>query len=75
MENYYQDLLANETNSGNNTDQKSFQSDSKSSTTESVCGPEKWKGQIEKVVPCVVFRILYYFLQQLLLPFCLVLLV
>lgn len=49
MENYYQDLLANETNSGNNTEQQSFQSDSKGSTTESICEPEKWKGQIEKV--------------------------
>ncbi|XWS56490.1 hypothetical protein CRYUN_Cryun09bG0089700 [Craigia yunnanensis] len=51
VENYYQDLLANETNSGNTTDQKSFQSHSKGSTTESICGPEKWKGQIEKDLP------------------------
>ncbi|XWS66099.1 hypothetical protein CRYUN_Cryun05aG0171400 [Craigia yunnanensis] len=51
VENYYQYLLANEINSGNNTDQKSFQSDSKGSTTESICGPEKWKGQIEKDLP------------------------
>ncbi|MBA0871557.1 hypothetical protein Goshw_027467 [Gossypium schwendimanii] len=50
VENYYQDLLANETNCGNNTEQQSLQSDSKGSTTESIGGPEKWKGQIEKVV-------------------------
>ncbi|PPR89610.1 hypothetical protein GOBAR_AA31070 [Gossypium barbadense] len=48
VENYYQNLLANETNSGNNTNQKSYQSDGKGSATKSACGPEKWKGQIEK---------------------------
>ncbi|KAG8480477.1 hypothetical protein CXB51_024653 [Gossypium anomalum] len=51
VENYYQDLLANETNCGNNTEQQSLQSDSKGSTTESIGGPEKWKGQIEKDLP------------------------
>ncbi|XP_022765289.1 TBC1 domain family member 8B-like isoform X2 [Durio zibethinus] len=51
VENYYQDLLANETNSGNNTEQQSFQSDSKGLFTKSLCGPEKWKGQIEKDLP------------------------
>ncbi|XP_039037406.1 ecotropic viral integration site 5 protein homolog isoform X2 [Hibiscus syriacus] len=51
VEKYYQDLLANETNSGNNNEQQSLQSDSKGSTTEPVCGPEKWKGQIEKDLP------------------------
>ncbi|XVF83363.1 hypothetical protein PTKIN_Ptkin16aG0480200 [Pterospermum kingtungense] len=51
VENYYKDLLANETNSGNKTEQESFQSDSKGSTKESICGPEKWKGQIEKDLP------------------------
>ncbi|KAL4339145.1 hypothetical protein GQ457_08G011090 [Hibiscus cannabinus] len=51
VENYYQDLLANETNTANNTDQKSHQSDSKGSTTESRRGHEKWKGQIEKDLP------------------------
>ncbi|KAA3454072.1 gtpase-activating protein [Gossypium australe] len=48
VENYYQNLLANETNSGNNTNQNSYQSDGKVSATKSACGPEKWKGQIEK---------------------------
>ncbi|MBA0873666.1 hypothetical protein Goshw_005487, partial [Gossypium schwendimanii] len=48
VENYYQNLLANETNSGDNTNQKSYQSDGKGSATRSACGPEKWKGQIEK---------------------------
>ncbi|TYG85042.1 hypothetical protein ES288_A13G021300v1 [Gossypium darwinii] len=51
VENYYQNLLANETNSGNNTNQKSYQSDGKGSATKSACGPEKWKGQIEKDLP------------------------
>ncbi|KAK8555057.1 hypothetical protein V6N13_103787 [Hibiscus sabdariffa] len=51
VENYYKDLLANETNSGNNTEKQSLQYDSKGSTTEPVCGPEKWKGQIEKDLP------------------------
>ncbi|PPD87202.1 hypothetical protein GOBAR_DD15864 [Gossypium barbadense] len=51
VENYYQDLLANETNCGNNTEQQRLQSDSKGSTTESIGGPEKWKGQIEKDLP------------------------
>ncbi|XVE99413.1 hypothetical protein REPUB_Repub03eG0196100 [Reevesia pubescens] len=51
VENYYHDLLSNETKSGNNTEQQSKQSDSKGSTTESICGPEKWKGQIEKDLP------------------------
>ncbi|XVE75298.1 hypothetical protein DITRI_Ditri12bG0083400 [Diplodiscus trichospermus] len=50
-ENYYQDLLGNETNSGNNIDQKSLQSDNKGSTTESMHMLEKWKGQIEKDLP------------------------
>ncbi|XVE69005.1 hypothetical protein DITRI_Ditri09bG0115100 [Diplodiscus trichospermus] len=50
VENYYQDLLANEANSGNNSDQ-SFQSDCKGPAAESICGPEKWKGQIEKDLP------------------------
>ncbi|KAK8611104.1 hypothetical protein V6N13_131167 [Hibiscus sabdariffa] len=50
VENYYQDLLAYETKIANNTDQKSYQSDSKGST-KSLCGHEKWKGQIEKDLP------------------------
>ncbi|TYH32929.1 hypothetical protein ES332_D13G024300v1 [Gossypium tomentosum] len=51
VENYYQNLLANETNSGDNTNQKSNQSDGKGSATRSACEPEKWKGQIEKDLP------------------------
>ncbi|KAK4835345.1 hypothetical protein QYF36_008610 [Acer negundo] len=52
-EKYYQDLLASEYNSGNKADQDSLlsDSDSKSSNTEYVCIPEKWKGQIEKDLP------------------------
>ncbi|GKV28567.1 hypothetical protein SLEP1_g37595 [Rubroshorea leprosula] len=51
MEKYYQDLLASESNCGNNIEQRSSQSDNKGSSKESVCGPEKWKGQIEKDLP------------------------
>ncbi|KAK1572269.1 hypothetical protein Q3G72_029945 [Acer saccharum] len=52
-EKYYQDLLASEYNSGNKADQDSLlsDSDSNSTNTESVCMPEKWKGQIEKDLP------------------------
>lgn len=60
MEKYYQDLLASETKSGNNTEENSSlsDSDSKSSTTDSVCVPEKWKGQIEKVTADAMFAVL-----------------
>ncbi|KAK8691681.1 hypothetical protein V6N13_075181 [Hibiscus sabdariffa] len=51
LDNYYQDLLASGTTSGNNDDQQCFPSDCKGSTIESICGPEKWKGQIEKDLP------------------------
>ncbi|XP_048231330.1 TBC1 domain family member 8B [Ricinus communis] len=50
VDKYYQDLLASETNSGNNVEQQS-DSDAKVSTTDPVCVPEKWKGQIEKDLP------------------------
>ncbi|XP_061985168.1 uncharacterized protein LOC133704375 isoform X2 [Populus nigra] len=50
VEKYYQDLLASETNSGNHVDQQS-DSDTKGSTADTVCVPEKWKGQIEKDLP------------------------
>jgi hypothetical protein len=52
VDKYYQDLLAPESNSGNNTEQNSVQSDNNGEglTTDSVCAPEKWKGQIEKVI-------------------------
>ncbi|GAV63725.1 RabGAP-TBC domain-containing protein [Cephalotus follicularis] len=53
VEKYYQSLLAPETGSGNNVEQHSLQSDSdsKSSSTDSMSVPEKWKGQIEKDLP------------------------
>ncbi|KAJ6983273.1 TBC1 domain family member 8B-like isoform X1 [Populus alba x Populus x berolinensis] len=50
VENYYQDLLASETKSGNHADQQS-DSTTKGSTTDTVCVQEKWKGQIEKDLP------------------------
>ncbi|KAF5467190.1 hypothetical protein F2P56_017042 [Juglans regia] len=50
---YYQDLLAPESNSGNYMENYSKQIDSNSEglTTDSVCVSEKWKGQIEKDLP------------------------
>lgn len=53
VENYYQDLLTSESNSGNKTEQNSTQLDNNNEelTTDSVCVPEKWKGQIEKDLP------------------------
>ncbi|KAJ6900532.1 TBC1 domain family member 8B-like isoform X1 [Populus alba x Populus x berolinensis] len=50
VENYYQDLLASETKSGNHADQQS-DSTTKGSTTDTVCVQEKWKSQIEKDLP------------------------
>jgi hypothetical protein len=55
VEKYYQDLLASETKSGNHADQQS-DSNTKGSTTDTVCVQEKWKGQIEKVMTCRVFQ-------------------
>ncbi|XP_022977357.1 TBC1 domain family member 2A isoform X1 [Cucurbita maxima] len=53
VEKYYTDLLASDTNSENNAENHSLQSDSnsKGSSTDSVCTTEKWKGQIEKDLP------------------------
>lgn len=56
MENYYQDLLASDSISGNHVEQQS-NSDSKSSTTDPISMTEKWKGQIEKVIACMLFQI------------------
>lgn len=52
VDNYYRDLLASETKAGSNVEQHSLDSDisSKLSTTDSASAPEKWKGQIEKVI-------------------------
>lgn len=48
---YYQNLLA-EDSSGNSIDQEDTQHvDEKGANTESLAVVEKWKGQIEKVVP------------------------
>ncbi|XP_057989459.1 uncharacterized protein LOC110645444 isoform X2 [Hevea brasiliensis] len=49
VEKYYQDLLASETISGNHAEQSD--SDSKVSTSDPICMPEKWKVQIEKDLP------------------------
>ncbi|KAF5453485.1 hypothetical protein F2P56_028383 [Juglans regia] len=50
---YYQDLLAPESYSGNSTEHNGKQLDNNSEglTTDTVCIPEKWKGQIEKDLP------------------------
>lgn len=52
VDNYYQDLLNSETKSGNNVEQDGLDSDGKTkgSTADATCVPEKWRGQIEKVV-------------------------
>lgn len=52
IEKYYQNLLDADTNNDNSTEHQMLQSDKASnmSTGESVCIPEKWKGQIEKVI-------------------------
>ncbi|MCD9561280.1 hypothetical protein HAX54_020310 [Datura stramonium] len=55
VETYYQDLLALGTRSGNYTKLKSVESEdygsSVNASTDSVCIPEKWRGQIEKDLP------------------------
>lgn len=53
VEKYYQNLLSPESNSGNKTEQNSTQlvNNSEGLTADSVCVPEKWKGQIEKDLP------------------------
>lgn len=65
VENYYKDLLATDTNSGDSTKHQSSEldEDSKGSMTESVCIPEKWKAQIEKVITYA--RFLFSFLLLL----------
>ncbi|KAM1708133.1 hypothetical protein ACFX2K_001141 [Malus domestica] len=52
-DNYYQDLLASETNASGDVEKHSLESDGdiKLSTTDPVSVPEKWKGQIEKDLP------------------------
>ncbi|KAI3758014.1 hypothetical protein L6452_05560 [Arctium lappa] len=52
IENYYQNLLDPDTNN-DKTMEHQIQADeaSKTSTAESLCMPEKWKGQIEKDLP------------------------
>lgn len=52
VEKYYQDLLTSETNSDNKVEQRVSESESKTrgSATDATCVPEKWKGQIEKVI-------------------------
>ncbi|XP_065870406.1 uncharacterized protein [Euphorbia lathyris] len=50
VDKYYQNLLAEEAKSGNHVEQQS-DGDSKGSTIDPTCVPEKWKGQIEKDLP------------------------
>ena len=51
MEKYYQDLLASNVKSANNTDNRHVESEDckKESTADCIAISEKWKGQIEKV--------------------------
>ncbi|KAK4775219.1 hypothetical protein SAY86_010154 [Trapa natans] len=52
VDTYYKDLLSHETNPCNNNEQQTLQQDSNvKGTSDSVCLPEKWKGQIEKDLP------------------------
>uniref|UniRef100_A0A0V0IW90 Putative ecotropic viral integration site 5 protein-like n=1 Tax=Solanum chacoense TaxID=4108 RepID=A0A0V0IW90_SOLCH len=54
-ETYYQDLLALGTGSGNNTERNSVETEDSGNSVnpsmDSVCIPEKWRGQIEKDLP------------------------
>lgn len=50
VENYYKELLSPEKYPGNNAEKQALQQDSNAnSSTDSVCLPRKWQGQIEKV--------------------------
>lgn len=52
MERYYQDLLAQDTKAVelNKHDSSPSNGTDEESSKDSECAPEKWKGQIEKVV-------------------------
>ena len=51
IENYYQKLLDPDTKNDNSMEQQiEAEEASKTSSVESLCIPEKWKGQIEKVI-------------------------
>lgn len=54
VEKYYQGLLTPENDSGSKIHQQSMQSTDNhgKANADSVCVPEKWKGQIEKVFTC-----------------------
>lgn len=57
MENYYHNLLAAENNFGENAKQQlgvNSNGDNKESTLNSACVVEKWRGQIEKVIPIIL---------------------
>lgn len=58
MERYYQDLLAQDTKAVefNEHDRSLSNGTDKESSKDSECAPEKWKGQIEKVVRCMDFE-------------------
>lgn len=62
VEKYYQDLLAPDTNSGDIAEHQRSELDSNalvSITEESACVPEKWKGQIEKVITYSKIKLLF----------------
>lgn len=62
-ETYYQDLLALGTGSGNNTERSSVESEDSGNSVnpsmDSVCIPEKWRGQIEKVIECAICQLFF----------------
>ena len=51
VEKYYQGLLTPQNDSASKMDQQSMQTTDKDgeANVDSICAPEKWKGQIEKV--------------------------
>lgn len=63
MGTYYQDLLALGTRSSNNTELKSVESEDRGSSVDTsidcVSIPEKWRGQIEKVIECAISQLFF----------------
>lgn len=65
VETYYQDLLALGTKSGNNAECKNIVPKGNGScvdpSIDTVCLPEKWRGQIEKVIEHATYQFLFQY--------------
>lgn len=65
VETYYQDLLALGTKSGNNAECKNIVPKGNGScvdpSIDTVCLPEKWRGQIEKVIEHATYQLLFQY--------------